>query len=59
MLDFDYLEKRLGIVASLCMIFQENYFSHYILSTDQVLLSKFLLPLLRQIWCNICLKDVN
>ena len=40
MLNFDFLEKGLGIVSPLffCMIFQERCFSSYTLLTDQILL---------------------
>ena len=36
MLNFDFLQKGLGIVSSMCMIFQEKCFSCYALLTDQI-----------------------
>ena len=41
MLNFDFLEKGLGIVSPshFVYVFQEKYFSSYILLTDQVALS--------------------
>ena len=52
MLNFDLLEKGMGIVSSppFCMIFQEKFFSCYTLLTDQISL-----PLLPEIWLS-CLR---
>ena len=37
MLNFDFLEKGLDILRHiLCIIFQDKFFSCYILSTDQI-----------------------
>ena len=52
-LNFDFLEKCLGIVSSLhyilWTIFQQKYLSCYILSTDQISL-----PFLYEILVNVC-----
>ena len=44
MLNFDFLEKDLGIVSlpHLCMIFQEKCFSCYTLLTNQISLPDYL-----------------
>ena len=53
MLNFDLLEKGLGIVPPpcFCMIFLEKCFSCYILLTDQILMAW--LPLLLEVLANV------
>ena len=56
MLNFDFLEKDLGIVSSLHFVydFQEKCFSCYILLTDQIIP----LPFLLVIFGNMCIAIV-